>query len=55
MRGPHRILHISANVTSDFAGVRAQLLEQLVRLHQVDERLETLALLIDFLVLSSLK
>ena len=55
LRRAHRIFHVTVYVTCDLARVRAQLLEQLVCLHKVDERLEALALLVDFLVLASLQ
>ena len=49
------ISHITVDITCDFAWVRPQLLEQLVCFHQVDERLEALALLVDFLILASVQ
>ena len=49
------IPHITINVTRDLARVSPQLLEQLVRLHQVDEGLEALALLVDLLVLAAVQ
>ena len=53
---PHPgVLHVAVEVARDVAWVGAQLFEQLVCLHQIDERFETLALLVDFLVLASVK
>ena len=48
-------LDISCEIASNLARVRPQLLKQLVSLHQVDEALEALALLIDLLVLTALQ
>ena len=49
------LLHISVQVTSDFPRIRPQLLEQLIAIHEVDEALEALALLVDLLVLTSMQ
>ena len=47
--------HITVDVACDFARVRPQFFEQLVCFHQVDERLEALALLVNFLILASVQ
>ena len=53
---PHpSVLHVAVDVARDVAWVGAQLLEQLVCLHQVDERFEALALLVDLLVLATME
>ena len=49
------LLHISVQVTCDFPGICAQLLEQLVGIHEVDKALEALALLVDLLVLTPMQ
>ena len=49
------LMYVSLQVPSHLPRIRSELLEQLVSLHQVDEALETLALLIDFLILTAIK
>ena len=49
------LVYVSLQVPSHLPRIRSELLEQLVSLHQVDEALETLALLIDFLILSAIE
>ena len=49
------LVYVSLQVPSHLPRIRSELLEQLVSLHQVDKALETLALLIDFLILSAIE
>ena len=49
------LMYVSLKVPCHLPRIRSELLKQLVSLHQVDEALETLALLIDFLILSAIE
>ena len=49
------LVYVSLQVPSHLPRIRSELLEQLVSLHQVDKALETLALLVDFLILSAIE
>ena len=49
------LLHFSVHIAHDLLWVWPQFPEELVRFHQIDEALETLAFLIDFLVLPSIQ
>ena len=49
------LMYVSLQVPSHLPRIGSQLFEQLVSLHQVDKALETLALLINFLILSAIQ